>query len=175
MTAPHIGAADLDRAREGDVDSFLRLVQPYDRELRAFAYRMLGDRNLMDDVLQEVYLSAFRSIRRFRAEASLRTWLYRIARNRCIDLIRARRIHEDIDDHPVVEGSFDSAVAGRLDLERALSRLTPEHREILMIVDASGFDYQTAAEVLGIRIGTVRSRLARARENLRALMEEDHV
>ncbi len=168
-----IGAADLDRARAGDVDAFLRLIQPYDRELRAFAFRMLGDRNLMDDVLQDVYLSAFRSIHRFRGEASPRTWLYRIARNRCLDLIRARRTHEDIEEYAVTVGSFDSSVAGRLDLERALARLTPEHREILMIVDASGFDYQAAAEILGIRLGTVRSRLARARENLRAQMEAD--
>lgn len=172
-TMSELGSDDLELARAGDAAAFLRLVQPFDRELRSFTYRMLGDRSAMDDVLQDVYLAAFRSIGRFRGEATARTWLYRIARNRCLDVIRARRYHEDIEDHPVSIGSFDTSVTERIDLAHALARLGPEHREVLMLVDAAGFDYAAAAEILGVRIGTIRSRLARARSRMRSLLEGD--
>lgn len=74
-TMSETGSDDLELARSGDAAAFMRLVQPYDRELRSFAYRMLGDHHAMDDVLQDVYLSAFRAIGRFRGDASPRTWL----------------------------------------------------------------------------------------------------
>ena len=81
----------LKRACEGDPAAFTALVRLYDPQLRAYAYRLLRDGMLMDDALQNAYLAAFRSIGRFRGDASFKNWMYRIVQNACIDLIRKRR------------------------------------------------------------------------------------
>ncbi|MDQ1376203.1 MAG: hypothetical protein QOE15_376, partial [Acidimicrobiaceae bacterium] len=79
------------QARTGDVGAFGHIVDHYDRRLRALAYRLLGERDLMDDVLQEVYVKAFRALPRFKGDASLGTWLFHITYNTCIDELRGNR------------------------------------------------------------------------------------
>ena len=156
-------------AAGGDHGAFLELVRPHDHALRGLAYRMLRDRDLMDDALQDAYLAAYRSLPRFRGESSFKTWIFRITHNACIDIIRRRRPTQELDD---LDWAVDVADTNelRLDLAEALDRLPPIHRAVLLLVDANGFDYQAAADVLGIPVGTVRSRLARAREAMRQLM-----
>lgn len=157
----------LRKAKDGDPIAFSALVRLYDPQLRAYAYRILGDRTAMDDALQNAYLSAFRAIRRFRGEASFKNWMYRIVHNACIDLIRRRRDEVELFDDVAVANDPATAGTARLDLLAAFERMTVEHRAVLMLVDVEGLDYAEAADVLAIPVGTVRSRLNRARAAMR--------
>jgi RNA polymerase sigma-70 factor (ECF subfamily) len=167
-----LGAAVIDGAKRGDQHAFALLVKHYDPGLRALAYRLLGDPDRMDDALQEAYVKAFRGLSSFRGESSLGTWLYRIVYNACLDeLKRDRRLVQlpledavdPADPHPDVA----DAVAGRSRLAEALAELTLEERAAVLLVDAQGFNYRSAGQVLGVPEGTVASRLNRARAALR--------
>jgi RNA polymerase sigma-70 factor, ECF subfamily len=165
-----IDDATIARARRGDQRAFARLVRHYDDGLRALAYRLLGDRDRMDDALQEAYLRAFRALPSFRGDSSPGTWLYRIAYNACIDELRRERqvvpldsVRERADPRP---GPAD-ALPLRSALEDGLAALPPDDRAAVLLVDAQGFDYRSAAEILGVPEGTVASRLNRTRALLR--------
>ena len=163
----------LERARGGDHDAFAALVDRHDRGLRALAYRLLRDRDRMDDALQEAYLRAYRALPRFRGDAAFRTWLYRIAYNVCVEeLARGRRQPGvvPLDDLGAVSASEPDVaddVTQRARLAAALEALAPEERAAVLLVDAQGFDYRSAGAVLGVPQGTVASRLNRARAALR--------
>jgi RNA polymerase sigma-70 factor (ECF subfamily) len=165
----------LARARRGDEAAFAALVRHYDTGLRRLAYRLLGDRARMDDALQEAYISAYRALPRFRGDSSLGTWLYRITYNACLDELKRTR---DIVDLESVRDRAQSridpieALSLRQTVAAALAQLPPEDRAAVLLVDADGFDYRSAAEVLGIPEGTVASRLNRARAALRQTLQE---
>jgi RNA polymerase sigma-70 factor (ECF subfamily) len=172
-----LGTAVIDRARRGDHEAFTSVIKHYDAGLRALAYRLLRDVDRMDDALQEAYLRAFRSLPTFRGESRLGTWLYRIVYNACIDELRRSRrlVHlplEDGVDPPNLGSNLDELVVHRSGLARALAELPPEERAAVLLVDAQGFDYRSAGEVLGVPTGTVASRLNRARGALRRALGE---
>jgi RNA polymerase sigma-70 factor (ECF subfamily) len=171
-----VGAAVIDRARRGDQEAFAALIRHYDAGLRSLAYRILGNRERMDDALQEAYLKAFRALPRFRGASKLGTWLYRIAYNACLDeLERARRSVQlplEAAESRAAPSDPGDAVARRRDLAAALAALSPDERAAVLLVDAQGFDYRDAAVVLGVPEGTVASRLNRARASLRAALAE---
>jgi RNA polymerase sigma-70 factor (ECF subfamily) len=127
----------------------------------------------MDDALQNAYLNAFRSIRRFRGDASFKNWMYRIVHNACIDLIRKRRDVVELFDEVALVHDPASAGVARLDLLAAFERMTVEHRAVLMLIDVEGLDYAEAADVLSVPVGTVRSRLNRARAAMRRALGEE--
>jgi RNA polymerase sigma-70 factor (ECF subfamily) len=165
----------VERARRGDQHAFAALIRHYDVGLRALAYRLLGSRERMDDALQEAYVQAFRALPHFRGESAPGTWLYRITYNACLDELRRSRnvvplesLRERADPRPGAE----ETMSVRGDLADALAKLAPEDRAAVLLVDAQGFDYRGAAEVLGIPEGTVASRLSRARAALRRLLDE---
>jgi RNA polymerase sigma-70 factor (ECF subfamily) len=167
-----LDAAVIEEAQRGDQEAFATVIKHYDHGLRALAYRVLGDADRMDDALQEAYVKAFRSLSTFRGESRLGTWLYRIVYNACLDeLERSRRIvHlplEDAVDPPDPRPDLAETVARRSGLAEALAELAPEERAAVLLVDAQGFDYRSAAEALGVPEGTVASRLNRARGELR--------
>ncbi len=157
----------LRKARDGDPVAFTALIRLYDEQLRAYAYRILGDRTAMDDALQNAYLSAFRAIRRFRGDASFKNWMFRIVHNACIDLIRRRRDDVELFETAAVMSDPTGAGIARLDLAAAFAQMTTEHRAVLALVDVEGLDYAAAADVLAVPVGTVRSRLNRARAAMR--------
>lgn len=157
----------LRKARDGDPAAFTALVRQYDPQLRAYAYRLLGDRTAMDDALQNAYLNAFGAIGRFRGDASFKNWMYRIVHNACIDLIRRRRDDAELFEGAAVAVDPARARGDRLDLIAAFEAMTAEHRAVLTLIDVEGFDYAEAADVLSVPIGTVRSRLNRARSAMR--------
>jgi len=168
----------LARARQGDQDAFADVVGHYDHRLRALAFRLLGDRDRMDDVLQEAYVKAFRALPRFKGASTLGTWLYRITYNACLDDLRRRpalaSVSYDSDRAATIAdrrpGPAD-VVVERDDLATALDRLPTDQRAAVMLVDAYGLNYAEAAEVLGVRSGTIGSRLSRAHASLRTALE----
>ncbi len=171
-------------ARRGDVEAFNRLVLAYQDEVYALAYRMLGDPDAAADATQETFLSAFRHLRRFRG-GSFRGWLLRIATNACYDELRRRGRRPQVplteDDEqeadrrpwmadPRPDASPEAALLRqelRETLETCLQRLVPKMRAVLLLVDVHGLDYAEAAAALGLPLGTVKSRLARARAAMR--------
>ena len=176
--APTVAPGVLERARDGDHDAFAAVLRLYDRRLRGIAFRVLGDRDRMDDALQEAYLRAFRALPRFRGDARVSTWLFRITYNACLDeLARARKtMHVPLDE--LVEQAsdpleFDDALDARSEIARQLAELSPDERAVVFLVDVEGFDYAAASHVLGIPVGTVASRLNRAREALRSALRPE--
>jgi RNA polymerase sigma-70 factor (ECF subfamily) len=166
----------LEQARVGDHEAFAAVVHLYDRRLRGIAYRVLGDRDRMDDALQEAYVRAFRALPRFRGDARVGTWLFRITYNACLDeLARSRKtMHVPLDE--LVEQASDpaeleDALASRGELACAFATLSADERAAVFLVDVEGYDYASAAEILGVPVGTVASRLNRARRALRSSLE----
>jgi RNA polymerase sigma-70 factor, ECF subfamily len=166
-----VSQALVDRARNGDREAFDAVVRRYDRRLRGLAYRILGDRG-MDDALQEAYIRAFRALPRFRGDARVGTWLFRVTYNACLDeLARAKKVSyvplDELAGQASAAPEPGDALATRAELGAALAALSTDERAVVFLVDAEGFDYATAAQVLGVPVGTVASRLNRARLALR--------
>lgn len=158
-------------ADQPDTEEFLALVREYDVRHRRLAYRLLGDRDRMDDVLQEAYARAFRALPRFRGTSGLATWLYRIVYNTCIDELRRSGSRREVSLEEWRErGGRRDDVEQRLDLEAALAALSPDLRAVVLLVDVDELSYEEAAEVLGIPPGTVASRLSRARDALKGAL-----
>jgi RNA polymerase sigma-70 factor (ECF subfamily) len=162
----------LSHARQGDLGAFEELVRAYQADVWRFAYHFTRDRALAEDVTQEAFLRAFRFLSSFRGDAKFTSWLFRIARNCAMDALRARRAVELTDPpSPVAVGDPDA----RLDLRAALESVSDEHREPFLLIEVFGLSYREAADVLNVRVGTVKSRMHRARKAMmRALeFEED--
>ncbi len=167
----------LERARAGDHAAFRDLVRHYDPGLRALVFRLLGDRGRMDDVLQEAYVKAFRGLATFRGDASVRTWIYRITYNACMDDLRRRPRRDEVSlDAAPADATLTpdpgERIVARAGLAAALALLPPDQRAAVMLVDAEGFDYAAAAKVLGVAEGTIASRVSRARAALRTSLRD---
>ena len=175
-----VQAGRPEEARSGDRHAFGLLLRHHDNRMRALAWRLLGDRDRMDDVLQEAYVKAWRSFPAFRHDADFGTWLYRITYNACIDELR-RSTHRPTPqdwsataEQPVAPaaGPERHAVA-RDSVARLLAGLPADQRATLVLVDGAGFDNQTAADLLGVAVGTIASRLSRARTTLQAALPQE--
>jgi len=170
----------LEGAQAGDQHAFGLLLRSLDERMRVLAWKLLGDRDRMDDALQEAYVKAWRSLGAFRRDADFGTWLYRITYNACMDELRrgARRPAPHdwaiTAEQPAVlaAGPERHAVASD-SVERLLATLPPDQRAAIVLVDGEGFDNQAAADLLGVAVGTIASRLSRARATLRAGRREE--
>lgn len=156
----------------GDDEAFIAVMRHYDRRLRIVAYHVLGDRQLMDDVLQDVTMRAYNALSRFRGDSSLGTWLCRITYRVCCDAIRRNdRLYplplSDLSELPGSEPDPADALALHMLLADAFAALPPEQRIAVLLVDREGYDYATTAQILGIPAGTLASRLSTARAALR--------
>lgn len=166
----------VERVRDGDGEAFAEIVHRHGRRLRALVHRLLIDDSAADDVMQETYLRAFRAMSRFRGDASLGTWLHRIAHNVAMDHLRRRRptTVQPADDgpEPVWSGPDPGDVAcARRVAAQALGTLNAGQRAVAQLVCCDGLDYAAAAAALGLPLGTVASRLNRARAALRTPMD----
>jgi RNA polymerase sigma-70 factor (ECF subfamily) len=146
--------------------------------LRRFARALTGDAALADDLVQDCLERALRKQHLFDATRSLRTWLFTILRNLYISGLRRngpRQASKSVDDIEAGEDAVRPEQESRLalaDIALALDRLPPAHREVLLLVALEDMSYREIAEVTGVPVGTVMSRLSRARSNLRSLLEE---
>jgi RNA polymerase sigma-70 factor, ECF subfamily len=139
----------------------------------------LGDRQSADDLTQETYLRAFGSLHRFEGRSSLRTWLLSIARRVCADAVRSRRrrrltlVRDDADLEALGTGDGADRVGEGAAVADLLARLSADRREAFVLTQLLGLPYAEAAEVAGCPVGTIRSRVARARADLVEALGED--
>ncbi len=155
----------------GDRYAFTELVHRHRDRLWAVALRTLGDREDAADALQDALISAYRSADRFRGDSAVTTWLHRIVVNACLDRVRRRAARPTVpltDTEPAPVAPVDSDTA--LDVRAALAQLPVDQRAALVLVDVQGYSVAEAAAVLGVAEGTVKSRCARGRARLAALL-----
>lgn len=161
-------------ARDGDLDAFEMLVRRHTQAVYAHALRFFGDPTAAEDVVQEVFIKVYRSLDTFDERARFSTWLYRITRNACLDQVRAgRRRPVPVDPLQVAAtapGDMSDAVALSASLEQAIRALAPEDRDAFSAIGIFEMSYPEAAEALGVPVGTVKSRVFRARRSIAATL-----
>lgn len=178
----------VERAQAGDVRAFEALIRRYERWVFTLALRMVGDRGEAEDVAQDVFLKAFTGLSGFRGSSRFSTWLYAIASHHCLNHLTARA------RRPVPESSLRAAGSGDDDppgpvereadqgpraddllerqetahqVQQAMLGLTEDHRLVLVLREIQGLSYEEIAAAIGVEVGTVRSRLHRARMALK--------
>ena len=177
-------------AQAGDLEAFNDLVVTYQDSVYRWVYRLVGDPSLAEDLSQMVFITAYQKLSSFRY-GSFRSWLFRIAQNESYDELRRRKrrssvsleqtLWDDQDrelidtlegDDPAPEELVEKHEREQL-IHGLLQHLPEEHRQVLTLVDMEDMDYQEAAETIGVPIGTIKSRLARARGRFRQLLLEN--
>ena len=176
--------------RQGKPDAFEAIVRTHQNRVYALCARMLSDREEALDMSQEVFLSAYRKLHTFRGDSSLSTWLLRIAANRCLNHIRQKKTassremqwptigegDDGMEFQPVASEEHqpdritENTEAGAI-LSKALDRLNPASRWMVLLSDVEGFSHEEIAELAKVPIGTVKSRLHRARMTLRQTLD----
>src|SRR5918999_5659795 len=163
------------RVAGGDERAFLELYDRYSRPVHATGLRLLGDTFLAEELVQDAFTSVWRKAKSFESErASFSTWLYRIARNRAVDLDRRRRVRPQLvgEDplHTVAGGPEPEASVDGWDLARALSRIPDEYREVLTLAYFGGLSQREISRRTGVPLGTVKSRTTAAIKRLHRIM-----
>ena len=198
----NVGAVPASRSREddaflaalrsGETAAFETLVERYSSDIYALLYRLTSDPDEASDLTQDTFLRALRSVKGFRGDASLKTWLFRIAINESRNRFRwwkrrrrdvtvsldvamgdtERTLHDTLADHS--ESPEDSASRHEREarLAEALSQLKDIYREAVVLCDIEGLSYEETAATLGINLGTVKSRISRGRQELRERLKD---
>jgi RNA polymerase sigma-70 factor, ECF subfamily len=183
VSVPGLDRQLLERARAGDSLAFGELIRPHVPSMRRFAYAFARHWSDADDLAQEALIKAFRSIAGFEGRASLGTWLYGVTRSVCLDHFRSKLAHARDAEDPL-EDRGEAAQASPLEgpdrlleakhesqrLWRALKALPAEFRVPLVLFEIEGLAYEEIAHIEGVPIGTIRSRLSRARAQLKTAL-----
>ena len=176
------------RAQQGDNGAFEELLLLHQKKVYNLCLRMSANPDDALDLSQEAFLRAWRSLGQYQFEASFSTWLFRLTSNICIDFLRRKKRRQETsltesydDSNEGAELSVPDAQPGpeqqamtnetKIELARAMEQLSPEHREILQLRVIEDLQYEQIADILGVRVGTVKSRLARARLALRKILK----
>jgi RNA polymerase sigma-70 factor (ECF subfamily) len=175
----------INRFKEGDPSAFEAIVLKYQDKIYSLCRHMLGNAHDAEDAAQEVFLKAYQALPRFQPDASLYTWLYRIAANTCLDHLRKPvfeslfgpsgegegLVHDRASEAPSPERLYQSKQTDRA-LQEGLGKLSPKLRAIIILKEIEGLSYEEIADSLAISMGTVKSRIARAREELQKVMKK---
>jgi RNA polymerase sigma-70 factor (ECF subfamily) len=182
----------VERASRGDLSAFEALVRAYETKLYNVALRMVSDSEDAMDIVQEVFLKAYQALPGFRGDSKFSTWIYRICMNASLDHLRRRKKAQVYSlDAPVefsdseVQRQVEDPVDSTEDLVEAkflgeklfaiLDDLEPHYRAVLILCDVQGYSYQEIAEILDTSLGTVKSRIHRARNILRKLIAAEQI
>ncbi len=182
-------AALVKKIKEGDLDAFSELVALYEKKAFNYTYRMLKDAHAAEDATQEAFLRVFSKIDTFLGNSSFSTWFYTILNNICLDILRKKSreketisINKTSNEDEEYELQIEDKSQGPyetlqkkdayLALENALYKLSDEHRAIIIMRDINGESYEKIAKMLNLSLGTVKSRLSRARISLRKILED---
>ena len=179
------------RAQHGDADAFEQLLLEHQKNVYNLCYRMAGDPDDAMDLSQETFLRAWRCLDQYQFASAFSTWLYRLCSNICIDFLRKRRRHQTVpltfedadgeeqtyavpDAQPLPEEQVELKLTHET-LAAAMAQLLPEHRAVLQLRVVNEMSYEQIADVLDIQIGTVKSRLSRARNQLKKILERGNL
>lgn len=186
----------IEKSKNGDLDAFEQLVRRYEGKVYTIAYRFMGNHADALDLAQETFLRLYQALPGFRGESSFMTWLYRIAANACRDEIRRQQKHGFLSLDGVNSAGGEAAAVGccsagqslgaaiispeeaveRRELNEAiqecLNSLSPEHRMVLVMREIQGMSYEEIAGVMNCSLGTVKSRLNRARHSFKEKFHE---
>lgn len=181
----------IQQAQNGDVTAFEELVSEYQKRIFSIAYRMLQNQEDAADLTQEVLVKIFKNLSRFQGDSKFSTWVYRVTTNACLDeLKRAGRkytaysLDKEIetedgslsvvlkDERPTPDESLEKKTIQQV-VQKAIGNLHGEHRQVIILRDLQGFSYEEIAKVLQCSVGTVKSRISRARGNLKKFLSQD--
>lgn len=174
----------INAARAGDQDAFAELIQLYEKRVLALTQRMCKNPEDAAEAAQKAFFAAWQGLKRFRGESSFSTWLYRLASNACVDLLRRegrRQAAASLDDEDLnldMPASLPSPQEEaerrelREQIEKGLQTLPPEYRAVLVLREIHQLHYEEIAEALGVDVGTVKSRISRGRKRLRGFLLE---
>ncbi|NLM12933.1 MAG: sigma-70 family RNA polymerase sigma factor [Epulopiscium sp.] len=174
-------------AKKGNIAAFEQLIKAHETKIYNIAYRMFHNEEDAKDISQEIFIKVFENIEKFKGNSSFSTWLYRIATNTCIDELRRRKgketysIDEEIETN---EGSMKREYSDikpgpeevainkevRHQIQNAMNHLSEEHKTALILRDLQGFEYGEISKILDCSLGTVKSRISRARRQLIELL-----
>lgn len=177
----------LDRCCTGDAAAFEALISSYQKKVYNIAYRMLGNIDDASEIAQEVFIKIFRSIRQFKGEAAFSTWVYKIAVNMCLDELRKRKKSRSVYIDEAVrleDGEVEKQIPGEMPspeemteknelrgiVENAIKLLDEKHRCVVVLRDIQGMSYEEIAQILNCPLGTIKSRINRARAALRDIL-----
>lgn len=165
----------IKQCKEGDISSFEKLVNQNSSRVSNIIYQMLCSKNDVDDLSQEVFIKVYRYIKYFKEESKFSTWLYRITVNTVWDYLRKQKHRKTIpltDIEPVYSTSSNSDNELKQLLNKEIQKLPLKFKTILILKDIEGLSYKEISKVLRCRIGTVESRLFRARQAMREQLEK---
>ena len=179
------------RAQRGDADAFEQLLLEHQKNVYNLCYRMAGNPDDAMDLSQETFLRAWRCLDQYQFASAFSTWLYRLCSNICIDFLRRRRRQQTVpltfedadgeeqtyavpDAQPLPEEQVELKLTHET-LAAAMAQLLPEHRAVLQLRVVNEMSYEQIADVLDIQIGTVKSRLSRARNQLKKILEHGNL
>ena len=168
------------QAKKGDADAFAFLVETYETSVYRLALRMCGNAHDAEEVAQEAFVAAWKGMPTFRGESKFSSWLYQLTTNAAIDFLRREKRHRgttSIEDEvdlstPDTPQQAAEAAEVRQALQQALDALTPEHREIFLLRQMRQLSYEEIGRLLGLEAGTVKSRLSRAKKQLREILAQ---
>jgi RNA polymerase sigma-70 factor (ECF subfamily) len=161
---------------DGDEKAFKTLLMKHKDKVRNLVFLTLSNREVVDDIAQDVFITVFNKLKDFRFESLFTTWLYRVTVNKCKDYLRKVQIRsifvpikEGDSDIPVKQFSQDTDITAIV--RSAIDRLPEKLREPLMLREIDGFSYKEIADQMNLEVGTIKSRIFRARECLKALLQ----
>lgn len=166
------------QAKQGDADAFALLVQTYETSVYRLALRMCGNAHDAEEVAQEAFMAAWKGLPSFRGESKFSSWLYQLTTNEAINFLRKEKRHRAVtpleDEMEPATGDTAQQAAETKELQQALQQaldaLTPEHRQIFLLRQMRQLSYEEIGRLLGLESGTVKSRLNRAKKQLRQIL-----
>ena len=180
------------KAQKGDVEAFEKIISDYRSLVFNVSYRFSGNAEDAADMSQEIFIKLFKNINSFRFQSKLSTWIYKIATNTCLDIVKKKKrdlaafsLDSDMEDEDGKSFSSEVAdsaptpdvVAERNEMtnavNRAISMLPDDYRFAIILRDIQGLSYDDIAEVVDCSVGTVKSRISRGRKNLREILLKD--
>lgn len=178
----------LIKARDGEVEAFEEIIKLYQQKVCNTIFYMVKNENIVEDLAQEVFIKVYKNISKFNEESSLYTWIYRITMNTCIDQIKKEKKITYINTYVETEDGeveiqfedesqrLDEIIENKIKREsliKAIKSLPPEQRALIVLRDIRQFKYMEIAEMLKLNLGTVKSKISRARQALKECLEKD--
>lgn len=181
----------IEKAAGGDVEAFEKIIEEYQNIVYSIALRMAGNETDAFDMAQEVFIKLYRNLSKFDGRSKLSTWIYRVASNTCLDELKKRKrirdntksLNEEFetaddsvvleikDTKPLPEEEIENSELKET-LNSAILKLSDQHKEVIILRDIEGFSYEEIADITKNSVGTVKSRLSRARAALRKILKE---